>query len=210
MTSPERSTSSRLFLMRHGETEWSISGQHTSHTDLPLTEAGEEQARALGRALSGHPFGLVLSSPRTRAARTAELAGFGDVVQVDENLVEWDYGAYEGRTSADIQAELGHAWSLWTDGVPAGDTPGESSSDVQRRVRAAIDRAQPELDAGRDVLMVAHSHLLRALTAVWLSLPASSGGLFSLSTGTVSELGYEHGRPAVKRWNCPPAQLPEL
>ncbi len=210
MSTSERSTSSRLFLMRHGETEWSISGQHTSHTDLPLTEAGEEQARALGRAFDGHRFGLVLSSPRKRALRTAELAGFGDAVQIDDDLVEWDYGAYEGRTSADIQAELGHPWTLWTDGVPAGDTPGEGSLDVQRRVRRAIDRAQPVLDAGDDVLMVAHSHLLRALTAVWLTLPATSGGLFHLGTGTVSELGYEHGRPAVLRWNCPPAQLPEL
>ncbi|WP_150308136.1 histidine phosphatase family protein [Planctomonas psychrotolerans] len=195
--------SSRIFLLRHGETEWSRSGQHTSVTDLPLTERGEQQARAVARVLGDHSFGLVLSSPRRRAMDTARLAGFGDRVAAEENLVEWDYGAYEGLTTREIVARVGKPWVLWRDGAEPGETPGETSEQVHRRMRAVLDRCEPVLDGGQDVLLVAHGHSLRALAAVWLGLPAAHGGIFSLATGTVSELGFEHGRPAIVRWNCP-------
>lgn len=164
----------RLVLARHGETAWSRTGQHTSVTDLPLTAAGEEQARALGRALDGHLFGLVLSSPRRRAAHTAELAGYGEGAVIDDNLAEWDYGAYEGLTSQQIAANLGRQWNLWDDGVPTGETPGETAVDVQRRAQAVISRSLPVLDSGADVLLVAHGHLLRGVAAAWLGLPAAS------------------------------------
>ena len=202
--------SSRIVLLRHGETEWSRSGQHTSVTDLPLTETGEAQARDAGDALRGHPFSLVLSSPRVRAADTARLAGYGDAMQIDENLAEWDYGAYEGRTSDDIMTELGHRWSLWDDGVPAGDTPGETAEQVQARSQAIVDRCEPVLADGGDVLLVAHGHILRAIGARWLDLRARDGAVFSLGTGTVSELGFEHRHHVVLRWNCPPGNIPEL
>jgi broad specificity phosphatase PhoE len=198
---------SRIFLLRHGETEWSRSGRHTSATDLPLTERGEEQARAAGRLLSGRHFDLVLSSPRRRAMDTARLAGYGSSVAEEPNLVEWDYGAYEGLTGRDIIARVGRPWVLWRDGVEPGDTPGETSDQVHRRVGAVLDRCEPVLDRGKDVLLVAHGHSLRALAAVWLGLPAAHGGIFSLATGTVSELGFEHGRPAIVRWNCPTGEL---
>lgn len=194
--------------MRHGETEWSRSGQHTSVTDLPLTERGEEQARAIGEAMGGHPFDLVLSSPRRRAWHTAELAGYGDSVTIDENLAEWAYGAYEGLTTPEIVAQTGRPWVLWRDGVPAG-SGGETGEEVHRRVASVIDRCAPVLDRGGDVLLVAHGHSLRALAAVWIGMRATDGGIFSLATGTVSELGFEHGRRAVTRWNCPPGALAE-
>lgn len=209
MNLPEpHSDSGRLFLLRHGETEWSRSGQHTSVTDLPLTATGEQQARAIGETMASHPFDLVLSSPRRRALHTAELAGFGSTLAVDENLVEWAYGEYEGLTTPEIVAKVGRPWVLWRDGVPAGS--GETGEDVQRRVQSVLDRCVPVLDGGGDVLLVAHSHSLRALAAVWIGMRATDGGIFSLATGTVSELGFEHGRRAVARWNCPPVALTEL
>lgn len=204
------SESPRIVLLRHGETEWSRSGQHTSVTDLPLTEAGEEQARRVGSALAAHRFGLVLASPRVRATRTAELVGFGDELHIDANLAEWDYGAYEGRTSDAIMDELGHRWSLWDDGVPPGDTPGETAEQVRDRAQAVLYRCGPVLKGGEDVLLVAHGHILRAIGARWLDLRARDGAVFSLATGTVSELGFEHRHQVVLRWNCPPQNLSEL
>jgi probable phosphoglycerate mutase len=197
-------TTPRLVLARHGETEWSRSGQHTGTTDLPLTTAGEDQARRLGQALRGHRFALVLSSPRQRARVTARLAGYADQLQIEDNLAEWDYGAYEGLTTAEIVASLGHGWNLWTDGVPAGATPGESADHVQRRARAIVERGDAVLNDGGDVLLVAHGHILRAIAAAWLGLRAEDGSVFSLSTGTISVLGLEHGRHVIRRWNCPP------
>ena len=189
-------------MVRHGQTEWSLSGQHTSVTDLPLTDAGEEEARDVGRALRSREFGLVLCSPRRRALRSAELAGYADVVQVDSNLVEWDYGAYEGLTTKEIVAQRGSRWDLWADGVPPGDSPGEDAEGVQVRARAVIARSMPELDAGRNVLLVAHAHILRAIAVAWVNLPAKDGTIFALSTSTVSELGFEHERHAILRWNA--------
>lgn len=197
---------SRLVLVRHGETAWSRSGQHTSVTDLPLTDHGEREARAIGEVLHGHPFGLALASPRLRARRTAALAGYGASALVDDNLAEWDYGAYEGLTSPEIVAAHGR-WNLWDDGVPSGDTPGETAAQVQHRAKAIIDRVLPVLWSGRDVVLFSHGHMLRAIGAAWLGLRAVDGAAFSLSTATLSVLAFEHTRAVVKVWNCTPGEL---
>lgn len=203
MTPEHPDPTPRIVLVRHGQTEWSLSGQHTSVTDLPLTSTGEEEARDVGRALQSREFGLVLSSPRQRAFRSAQLAGYADVVQVEPNLVEWDYGAYEGMTTAQIVEQLGTRWDLWTDGVPPGESPGETALEVQARARAVIARSLPELDAGRNVLLIAHAHILRAIAIAWVGLPADAGTIFALSTSTLSERGFEHERRAIHRWNAP-------
>ncbi len=203
MTLDERRAASRIVMVRHGQTEWSLSGQHTSVTDLPLTAVGEDEARNVGRALKDREFGLVLSSPRQRALRSAELASYADVVQVEPNLVEWDYGAYEGMTTKEIVAQLGARWDLWSDGVPPGASPGEDAEEVQARARAVVARSMPELDAGRSVLLIAHAHILRAIAVAWVDLPAEDGTIFALSTSTVSELGFEHERHAILKWNAP-------
>lgn len=205
MTREERRATARIVMVRHGQTEWSLSGQHTSVTDLPLTAAGEQEAKDVGRALKERAFGLILSSPRQRALRSAELAGYADVVQVEPNLVEWDYGAYEGLTTKQIVAQLGARWDLWSDGVPPGASPGEDAEEVQARARAVIARSMPELDAGRSVLLIAHAHILRAIAVAWVDLPAEDGTIFALSTSTVSELGFEHERQAILKWNAPVA-----
>ncbi|RWZ64773.1 histidine phosphatase family protein [Labedella populi] len=190
-----------MVLVRHGETEWSRSGQHTGSTDLPLTEVGEQQAVLLGTVLDAGDFGLALSSPLVRARRTAELAGFPEAV-VEPDLIEWDYGAYEGRTTADISAELGRQWDLWHEGVPSGTTPGESAADVRERANRVLDRARAAFPHG-DVILFAHGHMLRAIAIAWVALPPSAGTIFALSTSTLSELGFEHGRPAIRVWNAP-------
>jgi len=197
----------RLFLVRHGETEWSRTGQHTGVTDLALTEAGERRAAQVGHVLAAAfgdaPVDVVLTSPRQRARRTAELAGF-PAATVDDNLAEWDYGAYEGLTSEQIMEQTGGRWVIWTDGVPAGPTPGEQPADVHARAESVIRRLAGVLDGGGRAIVFSHSHFLRALTATWLELPISGGGLFSLDTGSISTLGFEHGRRAVKAWNYVP------
>ena len=185
-----------IVLIRHGQTEWSANGRHTSTTDLPLTPRGEEQARALAPALAERKFVAVLSSPRTRALRTAELAGL-EVTDVDDDLVEWDYGAYEGRTTADIHTD-DPDWNLWTDGAPGGESPRQ----VAERLDRVLDRARALLCDG-DVALVAHGHALRVAGARWIGLTAAGGGLLRLDTGTLSALGFEHGRPVLNRWNAP-------
>ncbi|MEU0006848.1 histidine phosphatase family protein [Streptomyces sp. NPDC006314] len=194
-----------LLLVRHGETEWSRSGQHTSWTDLPLTEHGEEQAKSLAPLLTGRTYALALSSPLGRAIRTAELTGLPGVVP-DPDLHEWDYGGYEGVTTAHIHRTRPD-WDLWTDGVPPGPEghPGESPEEIGARadrVLARVDAALAE-DAG-DVVLVAHAHFLRVLTARRLGLPPAEGRLFQLATGTVSRLSTEHGRPVIAEWNRRP------
>ena len=187
----------QLYVVRHGETEWSRSGQHTSVTDLPLTERGEEQARALVGHLDPASFGLVLSSPRRRALHTAELAGFtGDhAPQVEEDLAEWFYGDYEGRTSADIN-EAETDWTIWTHTTPGGET----STQVRARLDRVIDRVR---DSGVErAICFAHGHSLRALTVRWLQLDMTLGARFPLDTGTVSVLGEAKGIPALERWNA--------
>ncbi|MGW4169948.1 histidine phosphatase family protein [Streptomyces chartreusis] len=189
-----------LFLVRHGETEWSRSGQHTSFTDLPLTQDGEEQAKSLAPLLSGRTFALALTSPLSRAVRTAELAGVAGAVP-DPDLHEWDYGGYEGVTTVDIHRARPD-WYLWTDGVAAGppDHPGESPAEVGARADRVLARAAAALPDG-DVVLVAHGHLLRVVTARRLGLAPADGRLFQLATGTVSRLSTEHGRPVIAEWN---------
>jgi len=185
-----------LWLMRHGETEWTRSGAHTGRTDLPLTTAGRANAEAMGRYLAGRPFALVLASPLERARETCRLAGYGGAAEIDPNLSEWDYGDYEGRTTAQIRAER-PGWSLWVDGVPRGETVEQ----VAARAQAVIGRA---LAAQGDVALFAHGHLLRILTTVWLGLPPADGRLFALAAGSVSTLGYERETRVIARWDLTP------
>ncbi|MFI9564711.1 histidine phosphatase family protein [Streptomyces rishiriensis] len=189
-----------LLLVRHGETEWSRSGQHTSFTDLPLTAHGEEQAKSLAALLSGRTFALALTSPLHRAIRTAELAGVAGI-SVEPDLHEWDYGGYEGVTTVDIHRTRPD-WDLWTHGVPPDPQgrPGESPEQIGRRADRVLARVDPALDEG-DVVLVAHSHFLRVLTARRLGLPPAEGRLFQLATGTVSRLSTEHERPVIAEWN---------
>ncbi|MFI9586735.1 histidine phosphatase family protein [Streptomyces sp. NPDC052236] len=191
-----------LILIRHGETAWTLSGQHTSYTDLPLTAHGEQQARALVPLLADHSIALTLVSPAQRARRTAELAGLTSP-RLTPDLREWDYGGYEGVTTAEIQRTLPR-WNLWTDGVALGpvEHPGESPSEVGDRADRVLAEVRTVLRPdGDDVTLVAHSHFLRVLTARYLELAPSAGALFQLSTGTLSRLGAEHGRPVITAWN---------
>jgi len=188
-----------IVVIRHGQTEWSRSGQHTGVTDLPLLPEGEDQARALRTSLAGRSFVETWVSPRLRARRTAELAGLSPTA-IDDDLVEMDYGGYEGRTTADISAELGRPWSVWLDGGPAG-SPGESPADVGARVDRVLERARPRLADG-DVALVAHGHVLRILTARWLGLHPGSGALFALPAGSYGVLGFEHERPVLSGWGA--------
>ncbi|MGW1005575.1 histidine phosphatase family protein [Streptomyces sp. NPDC002520] len=191
-----------LLLVRHGETEWSLSGQHTSYTDLPLTTRGEEQAKSLAPLLSGRTFAQALTSPLDRAIRTAQLAGLTGTV-TDPDLHEWDYGGYEGVTTAEIHRTRPD-WNLWTDGVPPGPGGrlGEAPEQVGERADRVLDRLEKVLAAdGGDVVLVAHGHFLRVLTARRLGLPPADGRLFQLATGTVSRLSTEHGWPVIAEWN---------
>ncbi|MDO0910255.1 histidine phosphatase family protein [Streptomyces sp. DT2A-34] len=192
-----------LLLVRHGETEWSRSGQHTSWTDLPLTRAGEEQAKSLAPLLAGRVFSLALTSPLSRAARTAELAGVTGAVP-EPDLREWDYGGYEGVTTVDIHRSRPD-WDLWTDGVPPGPDghPGESPAEVGARADRVLARVEVALLDG-DVVLVAHGHFLRVVTARRLGLTPADGRLFQLATGTVGRLSTEHGRPVIAEWNTRP------
>ncbi|MEU1275212.1 histidine phosphatase family protein [Streptomyces sp. NPDC005799] len=194
-----------LLLVRHGETEWSVSGQHTSYTDLPLTQHGEEQAKSLAPLLSQRTYALALTSPLGRAIRTAELAGIPSH-EVDPDLHEWDYGAYEGITTVEIHRTRPH-WDLWLHGVPPGPDghPGESPAEVGDRADRVLARVDAALaNRSGDVILIAHAHFLRVLTARRLGLPPAEGRLFQLSTGTVSRLSTEHGRPVVAEWNTRP------
>jgi probable phosphoglycerate mutase len=182
-----------LWLIRHGETEWSLSGAHTGRTDLPLTHAGENNAARVGRLLAGHNFDLILTSPLQRARRTCELAGYGDRAVVEPNLAEWDYGSYEGRTTTQIQKER-PGWSLFRDGVPGG----ESIEQVAARARAVINRATA---ATGDVALFAHGHILRILAACWLGLPPEGARYFALGTASISKLGYERETRVIAQWN---------
>ena len=182
----------RIVLARHGETEWSASGKHTSTTDIPLTENGRAAARALGERLRGREFALVLISPRARSRETAELAGFTRF-EIEPDLVEVDYGDYEGRTTPEIREER-PGWSLWRDGSPGGETVGQAGERADR----VITRA---LAADGDVAFFAHGHILRVIAARWLSLPAERGASLALDTATLSELGFERENRVIRRWN---------
>ena len=184
-----------VVLVRHGETEWTRTRQHTGRTDLPLTDEGRAQARLVGEALRGRTFGLVLTSPLRRAGETAELAGFGAAVEARDDLAEWDYGDYEARKTVDIRAER-PGWFLWRDGVPNGESP----ADVGRRADRVIEEIRA---AGVDTLVFGHGHQLRVLAARWLGLEPAEGRLFALDTGTLSALGYERETAVIRRWNEP-------
>jgi broad specificity phosphatase PhoE len=196
-----------LILLRHGETEWSRAGRHTGRTDLPLTPAGEAAAAELKPALAARDIRAVFSSPAQRALQTARLAGLTGVKE-DPDLWEWDYGGYEGRTTADIQKER-PGWYLWRDGVIPGDAdhPGETIDQVAARADAVLRRVTPLLAEG-DVALVSHGHMLRVLTARYLRLEPADGRLFRLDTGTLSTLGTEHGKPVITSWNVPPTAAP--
>ena len=184
-----------VVLVRHGETEWTLSGQHTGRTDIPLTERGRKQARLLQPLLSTANFALVLSSPLQRARETCELAGLGSRMEIEPDLMEWDYGEYEGLSSKEIKRSAPN-WMVFTDGCPGGETPEQ----VGARVDRLIHRIRPV--AGR-VAVFAHGHLLRVFVARWIGFPPSAGQHFLLDTSTVGVLGYYQGVPAVKRWNAP-------
>ncbi len=188
-----------IIVLRHGQTDWSRSGRHTGLTDLPLLPEGEDQARALRGRLGSRDFAEVWVSPLQRAGRTAELAGLAPT-GADPELVEVDYGGYEGRTTAEISAALGRTWSIWADGTVPGETPGESLEQVGARVDRVLDRARARLDDG-DVALVAHGHLLRILTARWLGLAPQAGALFALPAGAYGVLGHEHDRPVLTGWS---------
>lgn len=183
----------RLIVVRHGETEWSRTGRHTGRTDVPLEPLGAQQAAAVGRCLAGTPVALVLSSPLTRAVDTCRLAGFGDRMELTDDLLEWDYGAYEGRTTDDICRER-PGWTLWADGVPGGET----ATEVGRRVDRVIERARSIVG---DTLCVAHGHVLRVLAARWVGLPPVGGRLWALEAGSIGVLGWERETPVTSRWN---------
>ncbi|MEO8025462.1 MAG: histidine phosphatase family protein [Bryobacteraceae bacterium] len=185
---------SQLWLVRHGETEWSKSGQHTGLTDLPLTPEGVAKAGELRNLLEGQTFNLVMSSPLQRAAETCRLAGFTDA-QIDPDLLEWDYGAYEGRTTPDVWKDR-PGWSLWRDGVPNG----ESIEQVAERATRVIERAIQAASGGQ-VALFAHGHVLRVLAACWLGIEPEAARLFALSTASVSVLGWERDTRVVSRWN---------
>jgi broad specificity phosphatase PhoE len=186
-------TTDELWIVRHGETVWSSSGRHTSTTDVPLTAAGEDAARGLADRLAGTTFDLVLTSPRERARRTAELAGFPDA-QVEDDLTEWAYGDYEGVTTETIR-ETVPGWTIWSHPSPGGET----AEQVSRRLDRVIAKVRAH---GGHVLVFGHGHASRVLAARWLAQPVEEGRLFRLDTATVSVLGYERETPVVARWNC--------
>jgi probable phosphoglycerate mutase len=191
--SPDPEPEQHVWLVRHGETEWARLGRHTGRTDVPLTETGREQALALGRRLADARFGLVLTSPLSRAAETARLAGFDGAAVVEPDLREWDYGALEGRLTAEIREDY-QGWSIWTGPWPEGETVeqvGARADHVLTRIHAADG----------DVLVFSHGHFLRVLAARWLGLPPTSGALFALSTATVSILGWDRENAVIETWN---------
>ena len=182
-----------LWLIRHGETEWSAAKRHTGRTDIPLTPTGERQAAALGQFLAGRRFAVTLCSPLCRARETCRLAGYGDAANVTNDLLEWDYGIYEGKTTQEIRLEQPD-WSIWMTSVPQG----ESIEQVGCRAQRVIERA---LAVNGDVVLFAHAHILRILTACWLGLRPEAGRLFILGTATISVLGYERETRVINAWN---------
>lgn len=194
----------RLVLIRHGQTEWSKAGRHTGRTDLPLLPEGEDSARALRAALAGRTFAHVRCSPLERAQQTAQLAGLASPssvsVHTDDNLVEWDYGGYEGRTTAQIRAEVGYPWSVFEHGVVPGDTPGETVEQVAARASIVLEQVWPFLFAG-DVALVGHGHALRVLASVFLRQAPRFGQHLTFEVGSLGVLGHEHEQPVIEAWN---------
>jgi broad specificity phosphatase PhoE len=185
-------TGGEIWLVRHGDTEWTATGQHTSRTDVPLTDPGREQGRSLRKELGGLEFALVLTSPMSRARDTCELAGYGDVAEIDDDLREWDYGEYEGRKTDDIRKER-PGWTVWM-----GSPGGESFDHVGARARRVLERAT---EADGDAALFSHGHFLRIVGACWLGLPPEGGRLFALGTAALSVLGYERETRVLREWN---------
>lgn len=206
--SPDSEPLGHLVLVRHGETEWSKSGQHTGLTDVPLTAEGEAAARRAGSILAGRQFARVISSPLMRALNTADLAGLADLagpagIEVDPRLLEWDYGGYEGLTTTQIRAKVGPAWTVFDDGVVPGRTPGESIEAVAARTAGVLADVAADLRDG-DVALVGHGHCLRVLTTVFLRQEPRMGAQILLDAGSVSVLEYEREQPAIRSWNHVP------
>lgn len=191
-------TRHELWLIRHGETDWSVAKRHTGRTDITLTPMGERQAAALGGFLTRRRFALVLSSPLRRARETCRLAGYGDEATMTDDLLEWDYGIYEGKTTNEIRLEQPE-WSIWKASVANG----ESIEQVRQRAQRVIQRS---LAANGDVVLFAHAHILRILAACWLGLPPDAGRLFVLRTASLSVLGFEHDTRVITRWNILPEE----
>jgi broad specificity phosphatase PhoE len=181
-----------VWLVRHGETQWSLSGAHTGKTEIPLTTQGEESAAAIGEYLKNQIFSLVLTSPRLRARETCRLAGFANQAIINEDLSEWDYGIFEGRTIAEIWERI-HGWSIWDGPVPGGETIDEVATRAARIISIILSVAGP-------VALFAHGHILRILTALWLELPPETGRRWALASGTVSTLGYEYDTRVITSW----------
>lgn len=191
-----------LWLVRHGETEWSMDGRHTSTTDIPLTERGRERARELRDYLAGRKFAAVFVSPMQRARETCEIAGYGDVAQVDKNLMEWNYGESEGKTTAEMRAKYGPTWSVWANEIVGGESVDEVGERADKVIVRSLDAAQKAGVSGpQAVALFAHAHVLRILAARWLGLPAVDGKMFALGTGSVSVLGFEREQRVITRWN---------
>ena len=196
-------TKVELWLVRHGETEWSADGRHTSVTDIPLTERGRERARELRDYLAGRKFAAVLVSPMQRARETCDIAGYGSVAIVEPNLVEWNYGESEGKTTAEMRAKYGPDWSVWTNKLVGG----ESVEQVGERADKVIERALASVPTGPDagtsyqVALFAHAHILRILAVRWIGLPAVDGKMLALGTGSLSVLGFEREQRVISRWN---------
>lgn len=186
----------RVIIVRHAQTEWSLTGQHTGTTDLPLTDRGRADTQFLRARLRGRRFARVLTSPLQRAAETSRIAGFESEAEVNDDLVEWDYGAYEGRTTADIRMD-DPGWDLWRDGAPRGESP----TDVSRRIDRVVAEVLQTCERGGDVLVFAHGHSLAALAVRWLGLPIAVGRHFQLGTGSISVLGWKREHRVLEGWN---------
>jgi broad specificity phosphatase PhoE len=186
-----------LWLVRHGETEWSLDGRHTSWTDIPLTERGRERAKWLRKALAGKKFAAVFVSPRQRARETCEIAGYGDAAIIEDDLQEWNYGESEGKTTRQMREKYGPQWSVWADPIIGG----ESVEQVGERADKVIAKSLAAVPSGGAVALFAHAHILRILAARWISLPAVGGKSFALGTGSVSVLGFERETRVISKWN---------
>jgi broad specificity phosphatase PhoE len=194
------SAGTELWLIRHGETEWSLSGAHTSRTDIPLTDHGRKRAEELRDYLKGTQFNAVFVSPMQRARETCAIAGFGDVAVVDEGLREWDYGIYEGKTTAQIRKEV-PGWSVWKDEIVGGETAEQVGERADSMITRALAAAGGARDGGGKVALFAHAHILRILAARWIGLAADGGRLLALGTGSASVLGWERETRVVESWN---------
>jgi len=186
-----------LWLVRHGETEWSLDGRHTSWTEIPLTERGRERAKWLRKALAGKKFAAVFVSPRQRARETCEIAGYGDVAVIEDDLQEWNYGESEGKTTQQMREKYGPQWSVWTDPIIGGETVEQ----VGERADKMIAKSLAAVPSGGAVALFAHAHILRILAARWISLPAAGGKSFALGTGSVSVVGFEREIRVISKWN---------